>query len=44
MTEEWKELKETIIEMRDNVGTVTQKEVCVRFLLILNRKRFIEER
>lgn len=28
MTEQWKELKETIIEMRDNNGTATQQEVC----------------
>lgn len=28
MTEQWQELKETIIEMRDNDGTGTQKEVC----------------
>lgn len=28
MTEQWQELKETIIEMRDNDGTGTQQEVC----------------
>ena len=28
MTEQWQELKETIIEMRDNNGTGTQQEVC----------------
>lgn len=28
MTEQWKELKETIIEMRDNDGTCTQQEIC----------------
>ena len=28
MTEQWKELKETIIELRDNDGTGTQQEVC----------------
>lgn len=28
MTEQWRELKETIIEMRDNDGTGTQQEVC----------------
>ena len=28
MTEQWQELKETIIELRDNDGTGTQKEVC----------------
>jgi len=28
MTEQWQELKETIIEMRDNDGTCTQQEVC----------------
>lgn len=31
MNEQWQELKETIIEMRDNDGTGTQQEVC-RFL------------
>lgn len=28
MNEQWKELKETIIELRDNNGTATQQEVC----------------
>lgn len=28
MTEQWQELKETIIEMRDNDGTCTQQETC----------------
>lgn len=28
MTEQWQELKETIIEMRDNDGAGTQQEVC----------------
>ncbi len=28
MTEQWQELKETIIELRDNDGTGTQQEVC----------------
>lgn len=28
MTEQWKELKEAITEMRDNGGTGTQYEVC----------------
>lgn len=32
MTEQWQELKETIIELRDNDGTCTQQEVC-RFLV-----------
>ena len=32
MTEQWQELKETIIEMRDNDGTGTQQEVC-KFLV-----------
>lgn len=31
MREQWQELKETIIELRDNDGTATQQEVC-RFL------------
>lgn len=34
MTEQWQELKETIIEMRDNGGTGTQEEVCI-FLVSL---------
>lgn len=34
MTEQWQELKETIIELRDNDGTCTQQEVC-RFLVNL---------
>ena len=32
MTEQWQELKETIIELRDNDGTGTQQEVC-KFLV-----------
>jgi hypothetical protein len=28
MNEQWRELKETIIELRDNDGTGTQQEVC----------------
>ena len=32
MNEQWQELKETIIEMRDNDGTGTQQEVC-KFLV-----------
>ena len=28
MTEQWKELKETIMELRDNNGTCTQQEMC----------------
>lgn len=28
MTEQWQELKDTIIEMRDNDGTGTQQEIC----------------
>lgn len=28
MREQWDELKETIIELRDNNGTATQQEVC----------------
>ena len=34
MTEQWQELKETIIELRDNNGTATQQEVC-KFLVNL---------
>lgn len=32
MTEQWQELKETIIELRDNDGTGTQQDVC-KFLV-----------
>ena len=28
MTDQWQELKETIIELRDNDGTGTQQEIC----------------
>jgi hypothetical protein len=38
--EGWDELKETIVEMRDNNGTGTQQEVC-KFLV--NLMRVIEE-
>ena len=31
MTDQWRELKETITELRDNNGIATQQEVC-RFL------------
>ena len=34
MTEQWQELKDTIIELRDNDGTATQQEVC-KFLVNL---------
>lgn len=34
MNEQWQELKETIIELRDNDGTATQQEVC-KFLVNL---------
>jgi len=34
MTEQWQELRETIIELRDNDGTGTQQEVC-KFLVNL---------
>lgn len=41
MTEQWKELKETIIELRDNDGTGTQQEVCkflVNYMEILEKQ------
>lgn len=37
MNEQWKELKSTITEMRDNGGVGTQKEVC-KFLVDLMNK------
>ncbi len=41
MTEQWKELKETITEMRDNDGTGTQQEVCkflVNYMNVLEKQ------
>lgn len=41
MNEQWQELKETIIEMRDNDGTGTQQEVCkflVNYMEILEKQ------
>lgn len=32
----WEELKETIIELRDNEGTCTQKEVCTFLVNLMN--------
>lgn len=42
MTDQWQELKETIIEMRDNDGTGTQQEVCkflVDYMNILEKQK-----
>ena len=36
LLEQWKELKETIIEMRDNDGTGTQQEVCKFLVNLMN--------
>lgn len=36
MTDRWKELKETIIELRDNDGTGTQQEVCKFLANLMN--------
>ena len=36
MNEQWQELKETIIEMRDNDGTLTQQEVCKFLANLMN--------
>ena len=46
MTEQWKELKETITEMRDNDGTGTQQEVCKFLVNLMNilEKQMREER
>lgn len=41
MTEQWQELKETIIELRDNDGTGTQQEVCkflVNYMNVLEKQ------
>lgn len=36
MREQWDELKETIIELRDNNGTVTQQECCQFLANLMN--------
>lgn len=36
MKEQWDELKETIIELRDNNGTATQQEVCQFLANLMN--------
>lgn len=36
MREQWEELKETIIELRDNNGTATQQEVCQFLFNLMN--------
>ena len=36
MNEQWQELKETIVEMRDNNGTGTQQEVCKFLVNLMN--------
>lgn len=36
MNEQWRELKETITELRDNDGTATQQEVCAFIANLMN--------
>lgn len=36
VTEQWQELKETIIELRDSDGTLTQQEVCEYLVYYMN--------
>lgn len=36
ITEQWQELKETIMELRDNDGTLTQQEVCEYLVYYMN--------
>ena len=36
LLEQWKELKETIIELRDNDGISTQQEVCKFLVNLMN--------
>lgn len=46
MNEEWKELKETITELRDNGGTGTQQEVCkflVNYMNVLEKSEPLQE-
>ena len=41
MIEQWKELKETIVELRDNDGTGTQQDVCkflVNYMEVLEKQ------
>ena len=41
MKKQWQKLKETIIEMRDNDGTITQQEVCkflVNYMEVLEKQ------
>ena len=41
MQEQWEELKETIIELRDSDGTLSQQEVCeflVNYMNVLENK------
>ena len=42
--EAWEELKETIIELRDNDGTCTQQEICkfLTNLMEVEEKQIIE--
>ena len=39
MQEQWQELKETIIELRDNGGAGTQQEVCT---FLVNLMKLLE--
>lgn len=46
MKEQWQELKETIIELRDNDGTSTQQEVCkflVNYMGVLEKQMVEQE-
>ena len=46
MNEEWKELKETITELRDNNGICTQQEVCkflVTYMNVLEKGKSLQE-
>ena len=46
MKEQWQELKETIIELRDNDGTGTQQEVCkflVNYMGVLEKQMVEQE-
>ena len=46
MQEQWQELKETIIELRDNDGTGTQQEVCkflVNYMGVLEKQMVEQE-
>ena len=46
MEEQWQELKETIIELRDSDGTLSQQEICrhlVKYMDVLESQVVTDE-